>query len=82
MMLTYFNDYLSQNKGYSIGLATTIVLLFGVGGAGGVVLGGVLGQWLYNRHKEHMALLMGSSVLLGIAPLYVLINANLKVRVR
>lgn len=32
-------------------VATLIVLLFGVGGAAGVIGGGALGQWLYKRKK-------------------------------
>ena len=30
---------------------TLVLLMFGAGGAGGVVLGGALGQWLYNKRK-------------------------------
>jgi hypothetical protein len=157
MVLTFFNDYLSYDKGLSIGMATLVVLLFGLGGAiggrnpllarirgggaavaavlpcvmgaavlawrsqpqrlglgqagllarqepcadlavrssrlctrrattarapcpacrpAGTVAGGALGQYLYNRRKEYMPLLMGLGVLGGMAPLYAVINAD------
>ncbi|KAG2422826.1 hypothetical protein HXX76_015768 [Chlamydomonas incerta] len=78
MVLTYFNDFMSQQKGFTVQAATLVLLLFGAGGAVGVILGGALGQWLYNKRKEYQALLAGGCVLLGIAPLYVLINADLQ----
>ncbi|KAG2447464.1 hypothetical protein HYH02_007785 [Chlamydomonas schloesseri] len=78
MVLTYFNDFMSQQKGFTVQAATLVLLLFGAGGAVGVILGGALGQWLYNKQKEYQALLAGGCVLLGIAPLYVLINADLQ----
>jgi hypothetical protein len=31
--MTFFNDFLSYDKGLSIGMATLVVLLFGLGGA-------------------------------------------------
>lgn len=49
VMLTYFNDFLSQEKGFTVQLATVVLLLFGLGGGGGVILGGAVGQILYNR---------------------------------
>ncbi|GFH07542.1 MFS domain-containing protein, partial [Haematococcus lacustris] len=76
-MLVFMNDYLSQNKGFSVKVATLIVLMFGLGGGLGVICGGALGQWLYNRRKEYVALLMGTSVFLGIGPLTYLVNAPL-----
>lgn len=48
-MQTYFNDFLHEQKGLSIQLATTVILLFSVGSAVGVIAGGAAGQALYNR---------------------------------
>ncbi|GLC48102.1 hypothetical protein PLESTB_000715300 [Pleodorina starrii] len=78
MVLTYFNDFLAQQKGFTVQAATGVLLFFGGGGALGVIGGGAGGQWLYNKRKEYQALLAGGCVLLGIAPLYVLINADLQ----
>lgn len=47
-MQTYINDYLHTQKGLSIELATTVILLFGIGCAVGVIAGGAAGQALYN----------------------------------
>jgi MFS family permease len=48
VMQTYLTDYLHQQRGLSIQLATTVILLFGVGSAVGVIAGGAAGQALYN----------------------------------
>jgi predicted MFS family arabinose efflux permease len=45
---TYINDYLHQQKGLSVELATTVLTVFGVGCAFGVIVGGTAGQALYN----------------------------------
>lgn len=45
---TYITDYLHQQKGLSIEIATTVIMLFGVGCAVGVIAGGAAGQALYN----------------------------------
>lgn len=37
-----------------------VLLFLGVGGAVGVVGGGIVGQWLYNRHKWAMSLFIGA----------------------
>lgn len=58
-------------------IATLIITIFGIGGAIGVIGGGALGQWLYNRRKEWLALLAGSTVLLATGPILYLINADL-----
>lgn len=36
-----------------------------------------MGQWLYNYQKEYMVLFAGGGILLGIGPLYYLVNADL-----
>ncbi len=48
-MLTYMNDYLSQEKGFTVESATVVLLLFGIVGGVGIAAGGAGGQWLYNR---------------------------------
>ncbi|EFJ46143.1 hypothetical protein VOLCADRAFT_93591 [Volvox carteri f. nagariensis] len=78
MVLTYFNDFLAQQKGFTVQAATAVILFFGAGGALGVIGGGAGGQWLYNKRKEYQALLAGGCVLAGIGPLYALINSDLQ----
>eukprot|EP00878_Enallax_costatus_P035709 GHUV01039910.1.p1 GENE.GHUV01039910.1~~GHUV01039910.1.p1 ORF type:complete len:368 (+),score=86.75 GHUV01039910.1:356-1459(+) len=48
VMQTYINDYLHLNKGFSVELATVVILLFGIGCGVGVIAGGAAGQLLYN----------------------------------
>ena len=48
-MQTYINDYLSTEKGFTVQMATVVVLLFGLAGGAGVIAGGSLGQYIYNR---------------------------------
>eukprot|EP00798_Chlamydomonas_sp_ICE-L_P009776 gene9778-7658_t len=78
MVMVYFNDYLSANKGFSIPIATLIITLFGIGGAIGVIGGGYLGQWLYNRKKEWMAVLAGVTVMMAVGPMLFVVNMDLK----
>ncbi|KAL4426059.1 hypothetical protein ABPG77_007855 [Micractinium sp. CCAP 211/92] len=76
MILTYLNDYLSQNKGLSVQGATAVLLFLGLGGAVGVVGGGVVGQWLYNRRKWAMSLFIGGCTVAGTLPMFFLVNAD------
>jgi MFS family permease len=77
VVLTFLPDYLSQQRGLTVPAATTVLLLFGLGGGLGVLAGGAAGQALYNAgRKEGVALLMAASAWAGIAPLAWLLNAD------
>lgn len=76
MLLVYLTDYLAQDRGLGVTRATSVLLAFGIGGAVGVIGGGVGGQWLYNRRREWMALWMAGGVLLGIPPTLYLVNGS------
>lgn len=78
MLLTFFNDYLAQNKGLSVSTATTVVLAVGIGGAVGVIGGGLLGQWLYNRWKWTMPVFIGACTIVGALPMWFLVNADVR----
>jgi hypothetical protein len=45
----------------SDGALVQVILMIGIGGAVGVVGGGVVGQWLYNHNKWSMPLFIGGS---------------------
>jgi predicted MFS family arabinose efflux permease len=47
-MQVFITDYLHVSKGFSVELASTIILTFGLGSGVGVVAGGTAGQALYN----------------------------------
>lgn len=72
----YFVDYLHANRGLTVGQGTAAVTLFGLGGAIGVIGGGVWGQRLYNRNKSSVAVLMGLSTMLGALPSYYFVNST------
>jgi predicted MFS family arabinose efflux permease len=76
MILVFLNDFLAQNKGLSVQQSTFVLLVLGVGGGIGVVGGGWLGQWLYNRWKWSMSLFIGSATVVGTLPLAYLVNAD------
>jgi predicted MFS family arabinose efflux permease len=55
--------------------ATGVLLTFGAGNAVGVVLGGLLGHFLYKRDVRYPPLVMGTSILLGCLPMWYIIDA-------
>ncbi|MEW5311908.1 MAG: hypothetical protein WDW38_003584 [Sanguina aurantia] len=71
-------DYIHVQQGFTIPVATLVILLWGAGGAIGVIAGGAGGQYLYNKRKEYLPLLMGASLVVGIGPLLYLVNAPLR----
>lgn len=76
IILIYLNDFLAIPSGKGLGTqkATAVVLVNGIGGALGVIGGGGLGQWLYNRNPPDMPTMVGVAVLLATVPMYLLIN--------
>jgi len=76
IFFVYLNDYLSENKGFSVEQATVIVTMFGVGGLFGQWLGGWAGQRLYNLDKRYQIYLMGCTTILATGPLLVLVNTD------
>ena len=47
----YIVDYLHVQKGLSVQQGTVAVTVFGIGAVIGTIVGGVVGQWIYNRCK-------------------------------
>lgn len=70
----YLNDYLSEDRGFSVEMATTVLMCFGVGNTLGLIFGGSCGSYLYKVDKRYPALLAGSMAILGCAPFWFLIN--------
>jgi predicted MFS family arabinose efflux permease len=58
--------------------APQVVLVFGLGTAAGVVGGGFLGQWLYNRRKWSLSVFIGVSIILATPPMWFIINADVQ----
>lgn len=78
MLLTFLNDYLAQEKGLSISSSTSLVLGIGAGGAIGVLGGGALGQYMYNRSPRLMPVFIGVSTIAGAFPMWYIIQGNVK----
>merc|ERR1719359_92346 len=69
IMTVFFVDYLAQSRGFSVPAATAVLLCFGGGCGVGGVGGGIIGQYIYNRRKRNVSLLMGCSTLAGLVVL-------------
>jgi MFS family permease len=70
------NDFLSENRGFSVQMATTTLMFFSLGnGLGLFLLGGGMGQRLYRIDKRYPALLAGISAIGGCIPLWLLFNS-------
>jgi MFS family permease len=76
IVLVFLNDYLSQEKGFSVPEATFMVMLFGVGCAFGGITGGYIGQMFMKRNRSHLPLYMAATTFLGIFPFVGLLNSD------
>lgn len=76
IVYVYLNDYFSEDRGLSIHEATVLLSMFGVGATIGILIGGSAGQYMYNIDKKYQCYLMGTSTVLSLLPLLVLINCD------
>mmetsp|Transcript_27163 Transcript_27163/g.64143 ORF Transcript_27163/g.64143 Transcript_27163/m.64143 type:complete len:499 (-) Transcript_27163:58-1554(-) len=74
MIFTFLNDFLSQEIRLSVQDSTAILTALNIGGSFGAFCGGFLGQYLFNKRPFLMTTMMGTSTILGIAPLLFLVN--------
>jgi MFS family permease len=71
----FLNDFLSEDRGFTVQMATTTLMFFSVGnGVGLFFLGGGLGQRLYRVDRKYPAILAGASAIFGCVPLWMLFN--------
>jgi MFS family permease len=76
IVFVFLNDYLSQEKGFSVPEATFMVMLFGVGCAIGGIAGGHVGQLFMMRNRSYLPLYMAATTFLGIFPFLELLNST------
>lgn len=76
IIFVFLNDYLSQERGFSVPDATFIVLVFGVGSAVGGVLGGYLGAKIQGIKRSYLPVFMSVTTLLGALPFIGLLNGH------
>jgi MFS family permease len=71
----FLNDYLSEDRGFSVEMATMVLMCFSFGNVFGLILGGIGGRHLYQYDNRFPALLAGSMAIMGCFPLWILLNA-------
>jgi predicted MFS family arabinose efflux permease len=76
IVFVFLNDYLSQEKGFSVPDATFMVMLFGIGCAIGVICGGYIGEVGMRCNRSYLPLFMAASTFLGIFPFLGLLNSS------
>jgi MFS family permease len=76
IIFVFLNDYLSQERDFSVPDATFLVFLFGLGCAVGGILGGYLGQKVQAINRSYLPLFMSATTLLGILPFLGLLNSH------
>jgi len=70
----YLNDFLSQQKGFSIETATIFVMIIGIGTLLGGLLGGFIGDRLHNYKPWLQPLFCGIAVIASVVPTLVMLN--------
>ena len=70
----YLNDYISYDIGFSTKEATYVLTCLGFGIIGGQMIGGTVGQLLYNKNPSLQCIFMGSSTCLGALPMLFVVN--------
>jgi translation initiation factor 4G len=76
IIFVFLNDFLSQERGFSVPDATFLVAVFGFGCAMGGILGGYFGQELAAIHRSYLPLFMAVTTILGILPFVGLLNSS------
>lgn len=76
VLFVFFNDYLSQERGFSVPDATFIVLVFGFGCAVGGILGGYLGAKIQAIQRSLLPVFMAVTTMVGILPFFGLLNGH------
>jgi sugar phosphate permease len=74
MIYTFFNDYLSNERHLSVQTATKIMTTFAVGGIFGQIIGGYIGQKLYNYDNRTQPFLMSASTTIAILLVFYILN--------
>lgn len=74
---TYLNDYLSSDRGLSVGGATLVILVFGAGNFLGTLIGGIGSSYIYEKYgRRYPAILSAGAAIAGCFPFWGMINYN------
>jgi len=74
VFFVYLADYLSQDIGYSVQIATLVVSVIGLSAMMGGFVGGLVGNKLYNINPKYQPLLSAICTFIGMIPTAFLIN--------
>ena len=76
VFFVYLTDYLAQDIGYSVQVASLVVFVIGIAAMVGGFVGGLIGNKLYNIEPKYQPLLSGVCTFIGMIPTAFLINLN------
>jgi MFS family permease len=74
VFFVFLNDFYSQNKGFSVEMATLIVMMGGAATLVGSFAGGLIGNKIYNRNPRYLPLFTGLACIAGVIPMALLLN--------
>jgi len=74
VFFVYLADYLAQDIGYSVQIATLVVSVIGLSAMIGGFIGGLIGNKLYNMNPKYQPLLSALCTFIGMIPTAFLIN--------
>lgn len=74
IMNMFLNDFLSEDRGMTVEVATLTLLFFGLGNFVGMLVGGFGATYLYRIDPRYPPLLAGSAAILGCFPFWMLLN--------
>ena len=76
VFFVYLTDYLAQDIGYSVQVASLVVFVIGLSAMIGGFVGGLIGNKLYNINPVYQPLLSAVCTFIGMVPTAFLINLN------
>ena len=76
VFFVYLTDYLAQDIGYSVQMASLVVFVIGLSAMIGGFVGGLIGNKLYNINPKFQPLLSAICTFIGMVPTAFLINLN------
>lgn len=74
VFFVYLNDFYAHDKGFSVQVATLLVMAIGVAAISGGFVGGLLGQRLFNRSPRYLPLLCAVTTTAAVPPMALLIS--------
>lgn len=74
VMFVFLNDFLAQEKAYSVQTATMICMIFGVGILAGIGISGYIGDLILRRSPKWFAFFAGITVFVGVFPTFMMLT--------